>query len=361
MSNRLARTGISLLVSAAAITACTGGEAVDNPVSPTAASAGSTAPGLTPEASPSATLIEPALPPIQTIPEVGGVTMQSTHAGDFIIVAYGRAWVSGLGQGMGIFDARTGRSQGSVSVPQEPCGAPAAGFGAIWTATCAYPRGVVRIDAHQARVTDRVTVPIAQQETSLGAGEGAIWAIANGSGCENCVLVRIDPDTVTVTDRFPVPPGASAVRAGLGGVWITYGDIGVLRVDPTNGAIQATIPIGANPTFLDIGKRSVWVMESGDGALCQIDPHTNHVTACTVVEPGGGYGDLTVGNGYVWWRSTALVVQVDPRDGHVVRRIGLSRGDGSAAAGSGQLWISAHDEARSTASPCEVGRSGSSA
>jgi hypothetical protein len=29
-------------------------------------------------------------------------------------------------------------------------------------------------------------------------------------------------------------------------------------------------------------------MASDDGALCQIDPHTNHVTACTVVEPGGG-------------------------------------------------------------------------
>jgi hypothetical protein len=57
-------------------------------------------------------------------------------------------------------------------------------------------------------------------------------------------------------------------------------------------------------------------------------------------------GDLTVGDGYVWWGSTALVVQVDPRDGHVIRRIGLRRGDVSAAAGSGQLWISAHDEAK---------------
>ena len=273
--------------------------------------------------------------------------MQSTHVSDFIIVAYGRAWVSGLGQGIGIFDARTGRPQGSVPVPQEPCGAPAAGFGAIWTATCGHPRGVVRIDPHQARVTDRVNLPIAQQETSLGAGEGAVWAIANGSGCSNCVLVRIDPDTVTVTDRFPVPPGASAVRAGLGGVWITYfEDINVLRVDPTNGAIQATIPVGPHPAFLDVGSGSIWVMASDDGALCQIDPHTNHVTVCTVVEPGGGYGDLTVGNGYVWWGSTALVVQVDPRDGHPVRRIGLNRGDVSAAAGSGQLWISAHEEAK---------------
>jgi streptogramin lyase len=215
--------------------------------------------------------------------------MQSTDVSDFIIVAYGRAWVSGLGRRIGIFGARTGRPQGSVPVPQEPCGAPAAGFGAIWTATCGHPRGVVRIDPHKARVTDRVNVPIAQPESSLGAGEGAVWAIANGSGCSNCVLVRIDPDTVTVTDRFPVPPGAFAVRAGLGGVWITYfEDSNVRRVDPTNGAIQATIPVGPHPAFLDVGSGSTWVMASDDGALCQIDPHTNHVTACTVVEPGGG-------------------------------------------------------------------------
>jgi DNA-binding beta-propeller fold protein YncE len=195
-------------------------------------------------------------------------------------------------------------------------------------------------------VSGRVLVPIGQQETSLGAGEGAVWAITNGKGCETCVLVRIDPDKMTVTGRFSVPPGASAVRAGLGGVWITYfGDVNVLRVDPTSGAVEATIPVGPAPAFLDIGSDSVWVMASDDGALCRINPSTNTLTSCTEVEPGGGYGDLTVGDGYVWWGGVAVVVQVDQRDGHVVRRIGLSRGDVSVSAGSGHVWISAHEEA----------------
>jgi hypothetical protein len=349
---RSTRSGVVLIVTVTVIAACSGGDRAESPQS-----AGSSSPSsseeVTASVSPSASpiqLTEPALPEIQTIREAGGVTMRATHTTDWVIVAFGRAWVSGLGKGIGVFDARTGRPQGSVSVPQEPCAAPAAGFGAIWTATCGHIRGVVRIDPRQARVTGQAKLAIAQPESSLGAGEGAVWAIANGTSCSNCVLARIDPETLTITDRFPVPPGASAVRAGLGGVWITYyQDINVLRVNPTNGAIDATIPIGPSPAFLDIGGGAVWVMASADGALCQIDPGSNSLVACTVLDPGGGYGDLTVGNGYVWWRGTqALVDQVDPRSGQVVRRIGLGlgQGDGSAAAGSGQLWISAHDVAK---------------
>jgi hypothetical protein len=348
-----ARSGVALIITATAIAACSGADRAGSPQSDGSSSAASSIGGVTSSASPPASpiqLTEPALPQIQTIREAGGVTMKATHTTDWIIVAFGRAWVSGLGKGIGVFDARTGRPQGSVSVPQEPCAAPAAGFGAIWTATCGHPRGVVRIDPRKARVTGQATLAIAQPESSLGAGEGAVWAIANGTSCSNCVLVRIDPDTVTITDRFRLPPGASAVRAGLGAVWITYfKDINVLRVNPADGAIEATIPIGPNPAFLDIGGGSVWVMASADGALCQIDPDSNSVIACTVLDPGGGYGDLTVGNGYVWWRGVeALVTQVDQRNGKVVRRIGLGlgRGDGSAAAGSGQLWISAHDVAK---------------
>jgi streptogramin lyase len=176
-----------------------------------------------------------------------------------------------------------------------------------------------------------------------------VWAIANGPDCLNCVLAKIDPETLAITDTFRVPSGAFAVRAGLGGVWVTYFYAGVvLRVNPTDGAIDATIPVGAKPAFLDIGGGSIWVMASDDGALCRIDPEGNRLLSRTVLDPGGGYGDLTVGDGFVWWRGVdALVTQVDQRTGKVVRRIGVGGvGDGSAAAGSGSLWISAHDIAR---------------
>ena len=291
-------------------------------------------------------LTHPALPPIRQIDALGGERIRASHTADWVTVTRGRAWVTGLGAGIGFFDARTGRREGSVSVPGEPCAAPAVGFGAIWTATCGTPRGVARIDPATGRVTGAVGVEIAQPESSLGAGEGAVWAIADGGSCSNCRVVRIDPQEVRVTARFPVPPGASAVRAGLGGVWVTYfGGDEVLRIDPADGSIAARIRVGDKPAFLDIGGGSVWVMGSADGALCRIDPTTDSVLSRAVLDPGGGYGDLTVGDGFVWWRGDqALVTQVDQRTGAVVARIGAGGvGDGSAAAGSGQLWISAHD------------------
>jgi streptogramin lyase len=335
----------------AIVMACSGGNDAKDAQASSSAGAASSQIDLTPTTRPSEepiTLAQPRLPEIQPVGKFGGVTIDATHDIDWTIVAFGRVWIAGLGRGMGLLDARTGRTLGSVSVPQGPCAAPAVGFGAVWTATCK-SEGVVRIDARKARVTGQVQLSVPQSESSIGAGEGAVWAITSGSDCSACVVARIDPKTVRITDRFTVPVGATAVRAGLGGVWLTYVDDNqILRIDPDDGSTVATIPIATGPRFFDVGLGSVWVMAREDGALCQIDPSTNSLVQCTQIDPlGVDGGDLTVGDGFVWWRGTAaLVAQIDPRDGRVVRRIGLGQGSGDAAAGSGQLWISAHDVAK---------------
>jgi YVTN family beta-propeller protein len=192
-----------------------------------------------------------------------------------------------------------------------------------------------------------VALPVTSDgESSIGVGEGAVWAIVDGSNCRLCAVARIDPKTLKVTNRYPVPGGASAVRAGLGGVWITnYQTDSLVRLDPSTGKVAATIPVASGPRFFDVGAGAVWVMAQTAGALCRIDPADNRLIGCAVIDPAGVEGgDLTVGNGFVWFRDTeALVAQVDPKSGRVVRRIGPGEGSGSAAAGFGQLWISAHD------------------
>jgi streptogramin lyase len=182
-----------------------------------------------------------------------------------------------------------------------------------------------------------------------GVGEGAVWAIIDGSDCRHCAVARIDAETLQVTNRYPVPGDATAVRAGLGGVWITYAQSdSVVRLDPSTGKTVATIPVASGPRFFDVGAGAVWVMAQSAGTLCRIDPAGNRLTGCTVIDKEDVEGgDLTVGNGFVWFRGTdALVAQVDPKSGRVVRRIGNGEGSGSAGAGSGQLWISAHDVAK---------------
>jgi YVTN family beta-propeller protein len=292
---------------------------------------------------------EPELPEIASIEQVGGQAIRAPSSADWVLVDSGRAWVSAMGEGIGFFDAATGRLQGSVAV-QEPCASMDAGFGAVWTATCG-ERAVARIDPETSRVTGWVAVDVpAEGESSIGAGEGGIWAIADGDGCPGCVLVRIDPETVEIADTYDVPDGGTAVRAGLGGIWVTYADEDrVLRVDPETGEVVSEIDVGSGPRFLDVGEDGVWVMNQGDGSVSHIDPTSDSVVATIPVDGSAIFGgDITVGAGFVWLRGGAeLVAQIDPATDRVVARIGQAQSSGGAHADDGQLWIADHFETAS--------------
>lgn len=326
------------------IAACTSGpEATE--------SAGETpvpSPAATPMEAPSPSQTpEPELPEITSVELAGAQAIPAPSSADWILVDFGRAWVSAVGKGIGVYDAETGRLEGTVAVPQAPCAAMASGFGAVWTATCGQ-RGIARIDPRTAEVTDWVAVDVpAEGESSIGAGEGGIWAIADGDGCSGCAVVRIDPEIVEITDTYEVPEGATAVRAGLGGIWITYySEDRVVRVDPETGEVVAAIDVGSGPRFLDVGEGGVWVMDQVDGSVSHVDPTTDSVVATIPVDPEEIFGgDVIVGEGFVWLRASAeLVAQIDPATDRVVARIGQPQASGGVDANEGQLWIAGHVE-----------------
>ncbi len=196
-----------MLVLVLSLVACDGGEGE------TSSAGASATEAETPSSQP-----EPDLPEITSVQQTGGEAIRAPSSADWVLVDFGRTWVSALGKGIGVFDARTGRPQGSVGVPQSPCAGMDSGFGAVWTATCG-KRGVARVDPETGTVTGWVAVDVpAEGESSIGAGEGGIWAIADGDDCSGCVLVRIDPETVEIAETYYVPEDGTAVRAGLGGV-----------------------------------------------------------------------------------------------------------------------------------------------
>jgi hypothetical protein len=340
----------ALIVLVCGLVACSG--SAPSGTSPSSLSVSTATPPVSPiaEPTPSASVaVEQSTLPQMTKPSsAGGTRIKVTHDVDWTLVAYGKAWVKGVGRGVGIFDAASGRALGSVAVPEGPCAAMDAGFGAVWTVTCG-SGGVSRIDASTGRVTGHVRVDVpATGESSIGVGEGAVWALAEAASCGTCRLVKIDPTKVKVVERYAIPSGATAVRAGLGGVWVTYfSDDRVLHVDPSNGSVVAAIPVAAGPRFFDVGEGGVWVMAQTAGALCHIDTSSDRLISCIQIDPYGVEGgDLTVGGGSVWFRGTAeLVAQVDPESGKVVARFGPGQGSGSASGGSGRLWVSAHDVA----------------
>ena len=205
---------------------------------------------------------------------------------------------------------------------------------------------LVRIDPAAATVVATIPLPIRdlQAESSVAAGEGAVWAVDDGSIEQT--LVKVDPQTETVIGSFPMPGGLSGVRAGYGGVWIakTNAD-SVLHVDPTDGSVLSEIAVGVRPRFLAVGEGSVWVMNEGDGTVSRIDPASDSVTATILVatRPVQG-GDIAVGGGSVWARiSDQLVARIEPATNEVVARFGPPAGSGSVAADDAAAWISAHD------------------
>jgi streptogramin lyase len=184
-------------------------------------------------------------------------------------------------------------------------------------------------------------------ESSIGAGEGGVWAIADGEDCSGCVLVRIDPETVEIVATYDVPDGGTAVRAGLGGIWVTYfAQDRVVRVDPETGGVVSEIDVGVGPRFLSVGEGGVWVMNQGGGSVSHVDPTSGSVVATIPVDADEIFGgDVTVGAGFVWLRASAeLVAQIDPATDRVVARIGEPQASGGVHAGEGQLWIVAHVE-----------------
>lgn len=275
---------------------------------------------------------------------------QQIHAepfGDWVLVAFHRAWVLGVGKGIGRYDVSTGELLGTSSIDGETCAAPDDGFGSLWVPTCG-EGAVHRVDPETGQVVATIPVtPSEFTEGSVGAGEGGVWIVADGESCSGCILVRIDPDRNRIAARYDIPKHGTNVRAGLGGIWIAYPDTDeVLRVDPTSGTVVARIDVGDAPRFLDVGLGGVWVMNQPDGSVSHIDPKTNRVVDTIVIDESGiGGGDLTIGEGSVWVRASAeLVAVIDPERGRVVQRIGPALGSGSASAGDGQLWIAAHDE-----------------
>jgi len=321
---------LALLLTVTVASSCTGGSddpGAGEPSSP---------------ASPSAAVADlPEPTELESLP--GAEAISASPFPDFMVVAFGRLWVGGVDDGMGVYDAATGASLGSVEA--RPCTAMDAGFGAVWSGDCGEPRSLVRIDPKTMQVTGRVEVPF-PDEGSVAAGEGAVWVVGDGEGCTECLFYRIDPETMEITDTYEIPEGSFAARAAFGAVWVTVPDADVvLRIDPDTGQVEQEIATGNGPRFLAVGEGAVWVMTAGDGGVAHIDPASGAVVASIEVDTSFiSGGDIAVGEGSVWLRDTdQLVARIDPSTDRVVEWLGPPRGSGGVAAGSGNLWVSAHD------------------
>ena len=151
----------------------------------------------------------------------------------------------------------------------------AAGSGSVWTSN--YVKGSI---AKVNPVTGKVQpIPLGYpitigSETGITApGVASRVAVAFGhvwvSDNVNGVVFVVDPKTDQITYTIPVGGRSaflgSGIAEGAGSIWVTSpGTDSVVRIDPSDGSIQARIPLPSPPNGLVFADGSVWVTVNPD-------------------------------------------------------------------------------------------------
>ena len=210
--------------------------------------------------------------------------------------------------------------EASIAVPDGRMAIAEAG-GRIWVGSQDNAQAgshIVGIDP----ATNSIVATIDRSQTfSMASGFGSLWA------CSPASLARIDPSTATITALFPV--GCySGLTVGFGSVWVESGRTTLTRLDPSSGAVIATVTLPDAGWGLAAGPDSIWAANGGGGPghVSRIDPTTNSIIASIAVpirtrnivaddkgvwlssEPGSAVGDKT------------STIRIDPVTNTIVQR-----------------------------------------
>jgi streptogramin lyase len=167
-------------------------------------------------------------------------------------------------------------------------------------------------------------------------------------------LVRVDPRTNRVVGVVEVGKFPGAAAAAGDRVWTyNFADSSVSEVDADSNDVRHTTKVVTTP-YVATGGGSV-VAADADGAWVAGFIPTTGRSVLTRIRRGGetdqyslgaNVVEVATGNGVLWVLgrrpSGTQVIRVDPRTGHVTRRLslgGLSGGAGGLTFGGGRLWL----------------------
>ncbi len=137
---------------------------------------------------------------------------------------------------------------------------------------------------------------------------GSVWVICD----EGNALVRVDPVAHEVIDTIDVGIGPVEMEFGFDSLWVRTRESEVIRVDPQDGSILATIAgFPVSPSLgMSIATDAVWAsLPRGVGA---IDPETNEVIR-EIPLPGATFMDSYWLDGTLWVTTAfePLLLEVD--------------------------------------------------
>lgn len=139
------------------------------------------------------------------------------------------------------------------------------------------------------------------------------------------------------------------------------------------GPVLAGIKVGARPATPTVGAGAIWVPNTGDGTVSEIDPKTNAVIRTIRIGDAAAFyrrrceaqgsvhafmgptytvrrcdlpSAVATGSGFVWatQNDARAIVALDPRDGHRVRTISVGAMPFELAAGDGAVWMTSYQD-----------------
>ena len=161
---------------------------------------------------------------------------------------------------------------------------------------------------------------------------------------------RTAPDVGTnAPSTIDLDADATSLGSGFGSLWVGDDEGRLLRINPADGSVQATIDLDAVPCGpIAPAGSSLWLATCGVGGstsrakTTRVDPATN--TVANVYEDGGGDGmGASAMNGLVWFISDVdqgTLTAVNADTGEHIRDLTLGERVRYVTAGFGSLWVS---------------------
>lgn len=206
-----------------------------------------------------------------------------------IAVSPAAVWVSNGDFGwVSRFDPESGAVVDSVEIGWSVLDLTISG-GAVWVASDGSAGGrLTRIPMTGSAVADSVELP--WRPEALAVGEGALWAHDAGFGRVH----KLDPSSGALLATIPLEAEmyeGRGIAVGEGGVWVAMGlEEAVVRIDPVSGSVER-IPAGGFVQDVAAGAGAVWAVLPEEDGLLKIDPSSLEILETI---PTGGYPTAVV-------------------------------------------------------------------
>jgi hypothetical protein len=209
---------------------------------------------------------------------------------------------------------------------------------------------IVGVDLVARRVTRTLHVGYWQDElTSMTAGAGSLWVLDFFGP-----LLRIDPASGAVTNRFPVRGLGADVAYGDGFIWVITDEPGadggqeyLYKIDPSRNVIvkEAPVPGAGQACAVSPGPQGIWIGCAGVDRITVINQRSLQPTQSLRFDSGGYTPQIAPGRKVVWLLTPSGLARADPATARItaIIRTGYAPSARSAPAlimdSAGRLWI----------------------